>query len=45
MVLKYYVSPFVLSPSVNQPLVLRLSKETVGFLRTGLSKHDHGGST
>lgn len=28
---------FVVSPSTNQPFVLRLSKETVGFLRTGLS--------
>lgn len=32
--------PFVVSPSRNQPFVLRFLKETVGFLRTGLSNHE-----
>src|SRR5437667_5163940 len=32
--------PFVLSPSVGRPFVLRHSKETVGLLRTSLSKHE-----
>jgi hypothetical protein len=32
------INPFALSPSICQSFALRLSKGTVGILRTGLSK-------